>query len=95
MLKGIPLGCGRSILGGGIAGPWGEVDNERAGDPGEYHHSRNLMKNIAVGNSRRRESSNRRGEASISRRNWASKLFSVSGDILFWAARLAARCQAN
>lgn len=44
------------MRGGGTAGPKGDVERERAGDPGEYHHSKNLMKKIAVGNSRRRES---------------------------------------
>jgi hypothetical protein len=53
---GIPLGCGGSILGGGMAGPSGGVVSERAGEPGEYHHSRNLMKKIAVGRRSRRES---------------------------------------
>lgn len=32
-----------------MAGPRGDIDKERAGDPGEYHHSRNLMKKMAVG----------------------------------------------
>ena len=50
------------MLGGGIAGPFWDGDNDRAGDPGEYHHSRNLTKNIAVGRSSRNESSTSRGE---------------------------------
>jgi len=37
------------MRGGGTAGPSGDVDSDRAGDDGEYHHSRNLIKNIAVG----------------------------------------------
>lgn len=50
------------MRGGGIAGPSGDVFNERAGELGEYHHSRNLTKNIAVGRRSRRESSSKRGE---------------------------------
>jgi hypothetical protein len=50
------------MRGGGIAGPSGEVLSERAGELGEYHHSRNLTKNIAVGKRSLRESSNKRGE---------------------------------
>lgn len=41
---------------------------ERAGDPGEYHHSRNLRKNMAVGRRRRRESKRSCGEDKISLR---------------------------
>ena len=63
----MPCGCGGSALGGGIAGPFGEVDSERAGDPGEYHHSRNFTKKIAVGRRRRSESNIRRGERRNSR----------------------------
>jgi hypothetical protein len=59
-----PFGCGRSIFGGGTAGPRGEVVRERAGDPGEYHQSRNLMKKMAVGRRRRRES----------KRNWGQDI---------------------
>jgi hypothetical protein len=50
------------MRGGGIAGPRGEVARLRAGDPGEYHHSRNLTKKMAVGNRNRNESSRSRGE---------------------------------
>lgn len=32
-----------------MAGPAGDVESDRAGDEGEYHHSRNLKKKIAVG----------------------------------------------
>ena len=53
---GIPRGCGGSILGGGTAGGRGDIIKERAGDVGEYHHSRNLMKKMEVGRRRRRES---------------------------------------
>lgn len=58
------------MRGGGIAGPSGEAFNERAGELGEYHHSRNLMKNMAVGRRSRRESSSRRGEED---RNWRKR----------------------
>lgn len=44
------------MRGGGTAGPNGDVDNDRAGEPGEYHHSRNFMKKTAVGRRSRRES---------------------------------------
>jgi hypothetical protein len=56
------------MRGGGTAGPSGEVESERAGEPGEYHHSRNLMKKIAVGNRRRRESIKNCGEENRKRR---------------------------
>lgn len=82
----IPRGCGGSMLGGGIAGPEGDVDNERAGDPGEYHHSRNLMKNIAVGNSSRSESNRRRGEVNTSFLKFSARVRWELGDIVFWAA---------
>lgn len=58
----MPFGCGVSILGGGTAGPRGDVVRERAGEPGEYHHSKNLMKNIAVGRSKRSESNTSCGD---------------------------------
>lgn len=58
----MPCAWGVSIFGGGMAGPRGDVDKERAGDPGEYHHSRNLTKKIAVGNNSRSESRSRCGE---------------------------------
>lgn len=48
--------------GAGTAGPAGELDNERAGDPGEYHHSKNLIKKIVVGNKNLKESKMARGE---------------------------------
>lgn len=57
-----PCGCGGSSRGGGTAGPSGDVDSDRAGDDGEYHHSRNLIKNIAVGRSTFSESSSSRGD---------------------------------
>ena len=57
----IPFGCGRNILGGGTAGPSGDVMRDFAGEPGEYHHSRNLTKNIAVGSINLKESSSNLG----------------------------------
>lgn len=78
------------MLGGGIAGPCGEVDRARAGDPGEYHHSKNLIKNIAVGSNRRRESNRRRGELkrSCPRRDHNVRL--ISGDVFLPLAIFAA-----
>ena len=32
-----------------MAGPAGDVESDRAGEEGEYHHSRNLKKKMAVG----------------------------------------------
>lgn len=52
---GKPCGCGCSIRGGGIVGPEGGPDKVRAGEDGEYHHSRNLMKKIHIGNNTFRE----------------------------------------
>ena len=49
------------------------------------------MKNIAVGNSNRRESSKSRGEVKISLRIRANKLWRLSGAIVFWTAKLVAR----
>lgn len=45
-------------------GPSGEDESvrERAGEEGEYHHSRNLMKKIVVGRRSLRESRRKRGE---------------------------------
>lgn len=81
------------MRGGGMAGPSGDVASERAGESGEYHHSRNLMKKMAVGRRNRRESSRRRGEEE---RSWRSRVLILSPWLeegAFWAARLAARCQ--
>lgn len=45
-----------------MAGPEGERERERAGEEGEYHHSRNLMKKMAVGRRTFKEERRRRGE---------------------------------
>ncbi len=66
---GNPFGCGASKRGGGTAGPRGDVDRTRAGDDGEYHHSRNLMKNMAVGSRILSESRTSRGEVKRRRRS--------------------------
>ena len=58
-----------SKRGGGIAGPRGDVERTRAGDDGEYHHSRNLMKNMAVGRRSLSESRTSRGEVRRRRRS--------------------------
>ena len=49
------------------------------------------MKNIAVGKSNRRESSKSRGEVRTSLRIWANKLRRISGPVVSWAAKFAAR----
>ena len=66
---GNPFGCGGSKRGGGTAGPRGDVESTRAGDDGEYHHSRNLMKNMAVGSRILSESRTSRGEVKRRRRS--------------------------
>lgn len=43
------------MRGGGTRGALSGAERARAGEPGEYHHSRNLMKNIAVGSNTRSE----------------------------------------
>jgi len=87
----MPCGWGGNIRGGGTAGPSGEVESERAGDPGEYHHSRNLTKNIADGRSSLRESKNNCGEVMNSRRIQARTPRRRSGEALLSAAALMAR----
>lgn len=79
------------MAGGGIAGPFGEVDSDRAGDPGEYHHSKNFTKKMAVGSKKRSESSNSRGDDNKSRRMRVESLFGVLGISFCFVARLAAR----
>lgn len=54
-----------------MGGPFGAALNERAGDDGEYHHSRNLTKNIDIGNKTLRDSNTARGEDRSSRRSVA------------------------
>ena len=49
------------------------------------------MKNIAVGNSNRRESSKSRGEIRTSLRSWANKLRRISRPVVSWTAKFAAR----
>lgn len=71
-----------------MAGPRGEFVKERAGDPGEYHHSRNLTKKIAVGSKRRNESSKSRGEFFIDSFSLATRL-RPSVEAAFCAAKLA------
>ena len=57
-----PRGCGGRSRGGGTDGPVGARDRERAGEDGENHHSRNLMKNMENGKRYLRESSKIRGD---------------------------------
>jgi hypothetical protein len=52
-----------------MAGPSGDVERTRAGDEGEYHHSRNLMKNMAVGRRNLSESRTSRGDVKRRRRS--------------------------
>src|ERR1700742_1876996 len=89
----MPLGCGGSTCGGGTAGPSGDFVRDRAGEFGEYHHSRNLMKKIAVGSSNRSESRSKRGDLNRKRRKVAimPTRFTLSFDSLFSADRAAAR----
>ncbi len=46
-------------------GPRGDLDSDRAGELGEYHHSKNLMKNMAVGSKSRSESRSSWGDLLI------------------------------
>lgn len=62
-----------------MAGPKGDIDNDRAGEPGEYHHSRNLMKKIAVGKRSLKESSNNCGDRSRSPRTTAKNPLFLGG----------------
>jgi hypothetical protein len=62
-----------------MAGPKGDIDNDRAGEPGEYHHSKNLIKKIAVGNRSLNESSNNCGDRSRSLRTKAKNPFFLRG----------------
>jgi hypothetical protein len=75
-----------------MAGPRGEVERTRAGDDGEYHHSRNLMKKIAVGSSSLRESRRSRGDVKRRRRNTTIKPPLFSRDFTFSPMAAAARC---
>lgn len=52
-------------------GPSGEDESvrERAGEEGEYHHSRNFMKKTVVGMRSLRESRKKRGELRMMWRN--------------------------
>lgn len=76
------------MRGGGTAGPRGEDARERAGDPGEYHHSRNLIKKMAVGRRSRSESNSNWGEVTSKRLIEAIIPFrrsekDLSGDVTF------------
>lgn len=62
------------MRGGGIGGPRGDVAKDRAGEPGEYHHSKNFTKKMAVGNNKRKESRSRRGDAKSDLRSFAGTL---------------------
>jgi hypothetical protein len=74
------------MRGGGTAGPSGEVENERAGEPGEYHHSRNFMKKMAVGSRSLRDSNKACGEAKSRRRIQPSGVRGPLGDVFAVAA---------
>lgn len=62
-----------------MAGPKGDIDNDRAGEPGEYHHSKNLMKKMAVGKSSLKESSSNCGDRSRSARITAKNPLFLEG----------------
>lgn len=64
-----PLGCGKIIWGGGIEGLEGPPESARAGEEGEYHHSKNLIKNIDRGRSTLRESKSNAGDERMSARS--------------------------
>jgi hypothetical protein len=49
------------------------VASARAGEEGEYHHSRNLIKKMAVGRATFKESRRRRGVDKMARRRIANK----------------------
>ena len=89
---GTPFGWGGNKRGGGIAGPRGDVERIRAGDDGEYHHSRNLIKKIAVGSSSLRESRRSRGDVKRRRRITTIRLPLFSRDFTFSPNAAAARC---
>lgn len=79
---GRPRGCGGKRRGGGIGGPFGGAFSDRAGEDGEYHQSRNLMKNMDIGKRVLRESSTARGEDRSERRKAArSELFWRGGEV--------------
>ena len=88
-----PLGWGLSFAGGGMAGPARGAERARAGEDGEYHHSRNFTKKIAVGRMTLSESSNSRGEDSNSRRKLRSIPCARAGSALGSIACCAARCK--
>lgn len=48
-----------------MAGPVGDIESDRAGEEGEYHHSRNLKKKMAVGRITLSESNNNWGDEKI------------------------------
>lgn len=75
-----------------MGGPVGVADTVRAGDEGEYHHSKNLMKNIAVGSNTFSESSKRRGERNMSRRSVVSRETGAFGELLLLVACCRERC---
>ena len=45
-----------------MAGPAGDVESDRAGDEGEYHHSKNFKKKMVVGRITLSESNNNWGD---------------------------------
>lgn len=61
------------MRGGGTGGPCGDTAKVLAGDEGEYHHSKNLMKKMAVGRRILRLSNSRRGDVISNLRSFANK----------------------
>jgi len=45
-----------------MAGPEGDVESDRAGEEGEYHHSRNFRRKMAVGKTTLSESNRNWGD---------------------------------
>jgi hypothetical protein len=85
-------GCGGCSFGGGTAGPRGEAERARAGEEGENHHSRNLMKKIAVGRRTLSASRRSRGEVNSRRRTRCNRFRRICDVPFLLAARLARRC---
>jgi hypothetical protein len=79
------------MLGGGGAGPSAGLASREAGEAGEYHHSRNLMKNMVVGRRNLSELSKKRGEERMRRSEDAIKVFGLGDLGTFAAATAAAR----
>jgi hypothetical protein len=72
-------------------GPSGAAYRDLAGEFGEYHHSRNFTKKMAVGNRRRRESRKSLGNFEATFLSCPKNPRRACGGTLFCAASAAAR----